>query len=219
MTVRVLVADDHPILREGLCSVLAAVDGVTVVGQAAGGEEAVAMATALAPDVVVMDLRMPDLDGVEATRRIVADRPATAVVVLTMFADDQSVLAALRAGARGYLVKGATPAAVSRAVVAAADGESVYGAPVAALLAAHFAAGITRRVRPFPLLTEREEEVLALVAEGHDNRLIARQLGISAKTARNHVSNVFTKLGVPDRARAIVRAREAGLGVSLTPGH
>jgi DNA-binding NarL/FixJ family response regulator len=210
---RVVVADDHPVFRAGLRALLATDAEVEVVGEASTGTEAVSVAEAVQPDVVVMDLHMPDLDGVAATRRIVHASPHVAVLVLTMFDDDDSVFAAMRAGARGYLLKGAKQADVLRAVHLVGAGGAMFGPAVAQRVIEFFA-----RPRPataaltFPELTDREHEVLDLLAAGHANSTIAARLRISDKTVRNHVSNIFTKLAVADRAQAIVRAREAGLG-------
>ncbi|KUL27973.1 response regulator [Actinoplanes awajinensis] len=207
---RVLIADDHEPFLAGLRAVLSLADDIEVAAEAADGATAVAEALRCQPDVVLMDLRMPGLDGIEATRRIVAASPHIGIVVLTMLEDDESVFAALRAGARGYLLKGALRAQLVRAVRAAADGEALLGAGVARRIADFL------RPRPpetaFPQLTDREREVLALVAGHRTNPEIARQLGLSAKTVRNHVSNILTKLRVAGRAEAIVQAREAGLG-------
>jgi DNA-binding NarL/FixJ family response regulator len=209
--VRVVVADDHPIFREGLAGAIGSLDGVEVVGQAGTGAEAVAAAQELSPDVVVMDLHMPEMNGIEATRRIAEVAPGSAVLVLTMLEDDESVFAAMRAGARGYLVKGAERRDIARALEAVARGEVIFGPAVASRALAAFTAAQPRR-GPFPELTEREHEILDLVARGLTNQAIASRLVLSEKTVRNHVSNVFMKLRVGDRATAIVRAREAGLG-------
>jgi DNA-binding NarL/FixJ family response regulator len=208
---RVLVADDHPAFRRGLQLMLDGTDGVQLVGTAETGLRAVALAEELGPDVVLMDLRMPDLDGIEATRRITRRSPGTAVVVLTMFEDDDSVFAAMRAGARGYLLKGAEQDEIALAIRAAAAGQAVFGREVAARVIDHFSRGGGSTAAAFPSLTEREREVLELVAAGKGNATIAHELVISLKTVRNHVSNILTKLQVSDRASAIVRAREAGL--------
>ena len=211
--IRVLVADDHPAYRRGLALLLTEVDDLEVVGSADTGAVAVEMARALAPDVVLMDLRMPDLDGIEATRRIkrLAAGPVPAVVVLTMFDDDESVFTAMRAGARGYLLKGADQDEIVRAIRAVAAGEAIFGPEVAARVVDHFAAGAGSTTAAFPALTEREREVLAMIAAGQGNATIAHELMISLKTVRNHVSNIFTKLQVSDRSSAIVKARRAGL--------
>jgi DNA-binding NarL/FixJ family response regulator len=210
--IRVLLADDHPAFLRGVELILADLSDVEVVGIAETGTRAVELGRSIAPDVVLMDLRMPDLDGIEATRRIVRTDPTTAVVVLTMFEDDDSVFAALRAGARGYLLKGADEDEIVRAVRAAAAGEAIFGPEVAARVVAHFAGGAGSTVAAFPSLTEREREVLEMIAAGKGNATIAHELMISLKTVRNHVSNIFPKLQVSDRSAAIVKARKAGLG-------
>jgi len=210
--IRVLVADDHPIFRDGLAMLLASVDGIEVVGTAADGAEAVASAVRLRPDVVVMDVQMPKLNGVEATRRLAADAPSIGILVLTMSEDDGTVFAAIRAGARGYLVKGAEQEEIVRAITTVAAGGAVFGATLALRIAEFFAAGPPAPTDAFPQLTAREREILDLLAAGRSNQQIAGALYLSPKTVRNNVSNVFAKLQVADRAEAIVRAREAGLG-------
>jgi DNA-binding NarL/FixJ family response regulator len=209
---RVLVVDDHPVYREGLAALLTSVPEVTVAGTAADGPEAVAAVRELEPDVVVMDVSMPVLDGIEATRRITGESPSVGVVVLTMSEDDGTVFAAVRAGARGYLLKGADQEEVVRAITTVAGGGAVFGAALARRIAEFFAAGPSGPETAFPQLTAREREVLDLVAAGRSNAQIAAALYLSPKTVRNNVSNVLTKLQVTDRAQAIVRAREAGLG-------
>ena len=209
---RLLIADDHPAFRRGLELMLADIDDVEIVGQAGTGVQAVQLAEQLVPDVILMDLRMPDLDGIEATRRLSRGTPTPAIVVLTMFEDDDSVFAAMRAGARGYLLKGAEQDEIVRAIRAAAAGEAIFGPEIAQRVIAHFASGAGSTTAAFPALTEREREVLDLVAAGKGNATIAHELMISLKTVRNHVSNIFTKLQVADRAQAIVLARDAGLG-------
>jgi DNA-binding NarL/FixJ family response regulator len=192
---------------------LATAADVDVVGEAATGDDAVRLAGRAQPDVVLMDVNMPGLDGIEATRRLVDAAPHVAVLVLTMHDDVVSVFAAVRAGARGYLLKGASRAEILRALRAVAAGDAIFGPGVARRLMTYFAQPAPSGVeRPFPELTEREHEILDLVARGRSNAEITAQLGLSPKTIRNHVSNVFAKLQVRDRAEAIVRAREAGLG-------
>jgi DNA-binding NarL/FixJ family response regulator len=212
-TVRVLLADDHPVYRDGLAALLGSLDGVEVVGTAADGVEAVDGARELQPDVVVMDVQMPRLDGIEATRAITADSPHIGVVVLTMAEEDQTLFAAMRAGARGYLLKGANQAEIVRAITAVAQGEAIFGPAIARRVAEFFStAPAAGPGSPFPQLTAREHEILALVAAGRSNAQIATELFLSPKTVRNNVSNIFAKLHVADRAEAIIRARDAGLG-------
>lgn len=212
--IRVLVADDHPAFRAGLNLLLTDVDDIEVVDTAQNGLDAVRLALLLEPDVVVMDLRMPDLDGIEATRRLHADLPDLGVIVLTMFDDDASVFAAMRAGARGYLLKGAEQEEIVRAIRAVSAGDAIFGPAIAQRIVEHFSAGAGTTREAFPTLTGREREVLELIAAGCGNAAIAQRLSLSLKTVRNHVSNIFAKLQVADRAAAIIKAREAGLGVS-----
>jgi DNA-binding NarL/FixJ family response regulator len=208
--IRVLIADDHPLYREGLAALLRAGPGTELAGIAATGPDAVELARQVRPDVVIMDLRMPGLNGIEATRRILADCPHAAVIVLTMLDEDDSVIAALRAGARGYLLKGADQDAIRRAVHAAAAGEAIFGAGPAARVLESVARMPAAPV--FPQLTDREREVLELIAQGRPNVAIAARLGLSEKTIRNNVSSILAKLQVADRSAAIVTARDAGLG-------
>jgi len=210
--VRVLIADDHPVFRGGLRALLATDPEIEVVAEAADGVEAITLTAQEQPDVVLMDLHMPDRDGVDATREILQADPHIAVLVLTMFDDDDSVFAAMRAGARGYLLKGTNQADIVRAVHAVAAGGAMFGPAVAQRMLEFFAHAQTRPAAVFPQLTERERDVLDLVAQGLTNGQIARRLSISEKTVRNHVSNIFTKLAVADRTQAVIRAREGGLG-------
>ncbi|MGH8906251.1 MAG: response regulator [Egibacteraceae bacterium] len=206
-----MIADDHPIVREGLGAVLGALPDFELVATAATGAEAVSAAAASQPDVVVMDLYMPDLDGVQATRQILAASPDVAVLVLTMYEDDDFLIAALKAGARGYLLKGASHSEIARALRSVADGEAVFGAGIADRALSRLS-GQVRPADPFPQLTRREREILVLLAQGCGNADIARKLFLSPKTVRNHIANILAKLDVPDRAQAIALAREAGLG-------
>lgn len=212
-TVRVLIADDHEDFRSGLEALLGAEPSVEVVGRAADGRTAVALALDLQPDVILMDLQMPQLNGVEATARIVESSPHIKVLVLTMMEDEDSVFAAIRSGARGYLLKGARRSEIVRSIEAVSAGDVIFGPGIADRMMGYFR---TMRSKPaaeaFPELTDRERVVLGRIAEGLANNEIARELGLSIKTVRNHASNIFTKLQVAHRAQAIVLAREAGLG-------
>ena len=209
---RILLVDDHPLVRNGLRALLASVPDMTVVGEASNGEEAIAQAAELQPDIILMDLHMPGLNGIEATRRIVQVHPHIGILVLTMLEDDASVFAAMRAGARGYLLKGADQADVLRAIGVAAHGEAIFSPPIARRLMQYF-----ENMQPilppnvFPDLTEREREILGLIARGKSNVEIAGELVLSPKTVINHVSNIFSKLQVVDRAQAVLRAKQAGL--------
>lgn len=211
--IRLLVADDHGLFREGLRALFRSVADTEVVGEAATGDEAVAQAAELQPDIVLMDIQMPGTNGIEATRQIVQTRPSTGVVVVTMFEDDDSVFAAMRAGARGYVLKGADQDEILKVIRAVASGEAHFGPEIARRLMGFFAAPKPAAASDvFPELTAREREILDLIAHGRSNQEIADRLYLSQKTVRNHISNIFAKLQVSDRARAIVRAREAGLG-------
>jgi DNA-binding NarL/FixJ family response regulator len=204
--IRLLVVDDHPLFRAGVGALFDSVDDTEVVATAADGDGAVREATIARPDVVLMDLALPGTGGLEATRRIVQACPGTAVLVLTMLEDDDSVLAAMRAGARGYVVKGAGQEELLAAVHTVAAGGAVFGASVAAGLLLSLTA--PPAANPFPELTDREAEVLSLMAEGRDNREIAGALGVSSKTVANHVSRVLAKLQARDRVEAVLRARD-----------
>jgi DNA-binding NarL/FixJ family response regulator len=210
-TVRVLIADDHPLFREGMRGRLDRMDDIAVVGEAADGDEAVRMSHELEPHVVLMDIKMPGLNGIEATREILRANPRVGVLMLTMFEDDDSVFAAMRAGARGYLLKDSGGEGVVHAIRAVTSGEAVFGPGVAERIIGFFSVPRSAQ-RAFPELTEREEEILVLVAQGKSNQEIAAQLFVSVKTVRNHVSNILLKLQVADRAQAVIRARDAGIG-------
>jgi DNA-binding NarL/FixJ family response regulator len=215
-TLRLLIADDHPAFRAGLRLLLESLDDfdIEVVGECEDGEQALAAAIELSPDVIVMDLQMPGLGGIETTRRAVAAAPHVRVLVLTMFDDDSSVFAALRAGAHGYVLKGAGQEQLARAIRAVAEGESIFSPAIAKRVIESFARpSSSRGPLAFPELTDREREVLDLIARGLANPEITRRLVLSPKTVRNHVSNILAKLQARDRSAAIVRAREAGLGL------
>jgi DNA-binding NarL/FixJ family response regulator len=210
--IQILIADDHPLFRFGLRALLEAEEGTAVIGEATSGEEAVSMAASLQPDVILMDINMPELNGIEATRRILADNPNANILVLTMF-DDDTVFAAIRAGARGYLLKGSEGEETLRAIRAVAGGEAIFSPNIAERLMQHFAnEPRTVAAPPFPDLTPRELEVLQLIAQGLTNNAIAEKLVLSPKTVRNQVSSIFSKMQVANRAEAIVRASESGLG-------
>lgn len=215
--VRVLIADDHTLFREGLIAILDAAAETEVVGEAADGSEAIEQAAVIAADVILMDIMMPGMNGIEATKRILEAHPDMAVIVLTMLEDDDSLFAAMCAGARGYILKGADKDEVLRTIRAVANGEALFGEAVARRLTRFFnqLQRASQQMGPnetFPELTERELEVLELIAQGSSNLEIAHKLSISPKTVSNHISNIFNKLQVADRAHAIVKAREAGLG-------
>lgn len=215
-TLSVLIADDEPAFRGGLRALLRSVATLELVGDAASGDEVIRLAASLQPDIILMDINMPVVNGIEATRRILTTSPHIGILILTMFEDDDSVFAALRAGARGYLLKGALKAEILRAIQAVSSGEVIFGAAVAQRMVRYFTG--LKPVEPvalFPELTERERELLGLIAQGLNNGEIAHRLSLSAKTVRNHITNIFSKLQVVDRAQAIVRAREAGLGAKL----
>jgi DNA-binding NarL/FixJ family response regulator len=211
--VTVVIADDHPMIRQGLRLTLDGLPGIEVVGEATTGQQAVDLGESLQPDVLIMDINMPELNGIDATRALARSSPHVSVLILTMFDDDASVFQAMRAGARGYLLKGAGEQEIERAVRDVACGEAIFG-PAVAQRVLDYLTGTTPRQQPtaFPELSERERDVLTLLAQGRSNPDIARQLYLSPKTVRNHVSNIFTKLQVADRAQAIIKARDAGLG-------
>jgi DNA-binding NarL/FixJ family response regulator len=211
--IRILVADDNQRFRNGLKALLAVAPDTTLAGEAATGSEAILMAERLQPDVILMDIQMPGINGIDATRQILQTSPHIGILMLTMFEDDDSVFAAMRAGARGYLLKGALKAEILRAIRGVYSGEAIFGPAIARRLTQFFAQPRSSAMaREFPELTEREQEILELIARHQTNPEIAQRLGLSPKTVRNHVSNIFSKLQVADRAQAIIRAREAGLG-------
>jgi DNA-binding NarL/FixJ family response regulator len=211
-TLRILIAEDHPLFRKGVISLLSSEPGFEVVGEAKTGEEAVVRAADLQPDVVLMDLQMPEVNGIEATRRILQESPSVRVLVVTLFEDEDSVFMALRAGARGYVLKDSDEEEMVLSIRAVGKGEAIFSPAIATRVLAFFAASPPGGVPPqaFPTLTERE--ILNLIAQGYPNPSIAGQLSLSTKTVGNYVSNIFTKLQVADRAQAIIRARETGLG-------
>ena len=211
-TLRVLIADDHPLFRHGIREFLNLTANVEVVGEATSGADVIAQAEALHPDVILMDVNMPGVNGIEATRRILHDYPHIRILVVTMFEDDGTVFAAMRVGARGYILKDAEKENILRAIQAVANGEAIFSPTIATRLIDFFttqASTLPKEI--FPSLTEREREILQLIARGQSNADIARELSLSSKTVYNYVSNILSKLQVADRAQAIIRAREAGL--------
>lgn len=210
--IRLLIADDHALFRDGMRALLAATPDITCVGEAASGEETLAQAAHLQPAVILMDINMPDMNGIEATRRILRSHPNTGIVMVTMLEDDASVFAAMRAGARGYVLKGAHHEELLQSIRAVAQGQVLFGPAIAARITHFFArAQPLAATAPFPDLTDREREILTLMARHQTNPEIAQQLGITDKTIRNHISNIFNKLQVVDRAHAILKAQQAGL--------
>jgi DNA-binding NarL/FixJ family response regulator len=216
--IRILIADDHPLFRDGLRGLLDSVPDTAVVGEATTGEEAIAESAVLQPDVVLMDIQMPGVNGIDATREIVHTSPHIGVLVVTMYEDDDFIFSAMRAGARGYVLKGANQAEMLRSIRAVANGEVIFGPGIAQRVMTFLSAPASARpARVFPELTDRETEVLTLIARGLTNEEISERLSVSLKTVRNHVSNIFSKLQVADRAQAVIRAREAGLGRDPRP--
>ena len=210
--IRVLICDDHPLFRDGMHGLLDSVAETEVVGEAASGEEAITLAENLQPDVILMDIKMPGVNGLQAMREILHTSPHIRILIVSMLEDDDSVFAAMRAGASGYVPKGANQDEMLRAIRAVANGEAIFGPGIAQRLIGFFSArrpSVAPRI--FPELTDREAEILELIAKGHTNQEISELLVLSLKTVRNHVSNIFSKLQVADRAQAIIRAREAGL--------
>jgi DNA-binding NarL/FixJ family response regulator len=209
---RVLIADDHPLFRKGMRALLTATAGTEVIGEATTGQEAIELAAALQPDVILMDLQMPGINGIEATRQILHTSPHIRILVVTLFEDDASIFSALRAGARGYILKDAQEEEMLRAIRAVGSGEAIFSPAIATRLMDFFAAprpAVPKEI--FPTLTEREREILQMIARGRTNNDIAKELALSSKTVGNYVSNIFSKLQVADRAQAIIRARDAGL--------
>lgn len=210
--IRILIADDHPLFRDGMHGLLDSVPDTDVVGEAASGEEAITLAENLQPDVILMDIKMPGINGLQAMREILHTSPHIRILIVSMLEDDDSIFAAMRAGACGYVPKGANQAEMLRAIRAVANGEAIFGPGIAQRLIGFFSASRPSvQSRIFPELTDREAEVLALISQGHTNEEIAEKLVLSLKTVRNHVSNIFSKLQVADRAQAVLRAREAGM--------
>lgn len=212
-SIRVLIVDDHQLFRDGLRALILSAPDIEVAGEAATGEAAVRVAAESRPDVVLMDIQMPDMDGIEATKALIERDPELNILMVTMFEDDQSVFKAMRAGARGYILKGAKHEEMLRAIRAVGSGEAIFSPGIASRMMEFFTS--SQAVIPadaFPDLTDREREVLALIAQGKSNAEIAKTLVISVKTVRNHASNIFSKLQVTDRAQAAIRARDAGLG-------
>jgi len=211
--ISILIADDEPAFRSGLRALLKSANELALVGEAATGGEVIRLAAELQPDIILMDINMPGINGIEATRRILNTSPHIGIIILTMFEEDDSVFTAMRAGARGYMLKGALKAEILRAIQTVGGGGVVFGAAIAQRMMRYFA-GI-KPVEPsdlFPELTDREREILSLIAQGRNNAEIAQRLTLSGKTIRNHITNIFSKLQVADRAQAIIRARDAGLG-------
>jgi DNA-binding NarL/FixJ family response regulator len=210
--ISVVVVDDHPMFRAGLRTLVEEADGLDLAGEAADAETAIAVCEEVVPDVVLMDIKLTGASGTDATRHLTARLPGTAVLMLTMLEDDTSVFAAMRAGARGYILKGAAPDDILRAITTVANGEVIFGAALARRMGHFFTAGREGDAHPFPELTTRERDVLDLLADGTSNADIASSLGLSEKTVRNNVSNIFAKLLVADRAAAVAKARSSGLG-------
>lgn len=208
----VLIADDHPLFRKGMRTLLESMPDIELIGEAKSGQEAVEMATEHQPDLVLMDLQMPGGSGLSATRELSKASPSVHILIVTLFQDDESIFAALRAGARGYILKDAEEEEMMRAIRAAGEGEAIFSPAIATRLIDYFATNRTLVPQEvFPELTDREREILVLIARGESNAAIADKLFITVKTVRNHVSNIYNKLQVADRAQAAIRAREAGL--------
>ena len=212
--ISILIADDEPSFRSGLRALLKSANELALVGDAATGSEVIRLAADLQPDIILMDINMPGVNGIEATRRILNTSPHIGILILTMFDDDDSVFTAMRAGARGYLLKGTLKSEILRSIQTVSGGGVVFGAAIAQRMMRYFSG--LKPVEPaalFPELTDREREILSLISQGYNNTEIAQRLTLSSKTIRNHITNIFSKLQVADRAQAIVRARNAGLGI------
>jgi len=216
MTIRILIADDHLFYREGVRTLLNTAEGIEIVGEASNGKDVVARSAELQPHIILMDLKMPGLNGIDATRQIVQKQPNVGILVVTMFDDDESVFAVMRAGARGYILKDADQEELVRAVTAVFRGEAIFSPAIAQRMMNYFSnlsrEGRSKADSAFPELTERELDILELIAQGHGNPAIGNKLSLSVKTVQNYVSNILNKLQVVDRSEAIVRAREKGLG-------
>jgi DNA-binding NarL/FixJ family response regulator len=215
--IRILIVDDHPVYRDGLRGLVERSSDLELAGEATTGTEAIALARTTNPSIILMDLRLPDVSGIDATRRILETNPSIGILIITMSENDESLFAAMRAGARGYIPKDADSEELLRGIRAAAVGEVIFGASIAHRMMSFFSTGRSASAAPFPELTEREREILELIAAGRSNAEIAQRLSITSKTVRNHVANVFNKLQVVSRSQAIVRAREAGLGTDGEP--
>lgn len=210
--IRILIADDHPMVRSGMQAFLNSVPDIEIVGEAGSGEEAVAAALEQQPDVVLMDIQMPGLNGIEATRQILRDSPHIGMIMVTIYDDNDAIFASMQAGARGYILKGADQAEILRAIHAVSNGEALFSPGIAQRLVNYFTTlGTVTTRTAFPELTERERQILNLIAKGSNNQQISERLSLSLKTVRNHISNIFSKLQVADRAQAILKARDAGL--------
>jgi DNA-binding NarL/FixJ family response regulator len=219
--IKLMIADDHKLFREGLKALLAVTEDIEIIGEAEDGDSALKKSRELEPDVILMDINMPGLNGIRVTEQILAKQPRVRIIMLTMLDDDASIFHAMRAGARGYLLKGADSEEVLSVIRAVAEGQALFGPAIAARLMNYFKELSTAPAvadTPFPELTERELDVLRLIAQGLNNQEIAQKLVLSHKTVRNHITNIFSKLQVADRAQAIVRAREAGLGSTTSHG-
>jgi DNA-binding NarL/FixJ family response regulator len=214
--IKLMIADDHKLFREGVKALLSVTEDIEIIGEAGDGNTVLEKCKALQPDIILMDINMPGIDGIQATQQILAKHPKIGIIMLTMLEDDASVFAAMRAGARGYLLKGADSSEMLSVIRAVAEGQALFGPAIAKRLMNYFSelgarSASSLQDSPFPELTERELEVLRLISQGHNNQEISHKLVLSPKTVRNHITNIFSKLQVADRAQAIVRARQAGV--------